>query len=205
MIAAIYDLVGSRRLGDRRRVYSAVGDALERVWVRHREALPARPSRVLGDSVELLALDWEPVAELSHLLLLGGVEFYLGLGVGEAEVLGVYAHEADGPALWSAREALEEAKGGRRLGARVVVRVGAGAERWEAYAARLAALYVLYVSAMSREALLYSYMYVWEGLGVKEIAGRVSRSRGTVSRVLSRSGAYTLRKLIEFTGKQETL
>ena len=196
MIAAIYDLVESKKFRDRRRIYDAVGEALRAVENRHHRVLRARPSRVFGDSVELLAVDWKPMAELSHLLLKDGIRFYLGIGVGRAEVLGEYAHEADGPALWSAREALEEAKSAKKLRTAVVVRAGAGAEKWEIYAAKLAAFYVLYVSSMSQRGLLYSYMYVWEGLSVREAAERVSRSRGTVSRVLGRSGAYMLKRLV---------
>jgi hypothetical protein len=132
--AVIGDLVGSRRVPDRAAAHRALTSALDEV----NEALqPTHPFAVTtGDEYQGACLrlpDAVLAALLVRLTVLPVIDIRCGIGHGAVTVYDATRRPAvqDGPAWWSAREALESVSGARD--ARRTWYVGPGAETVNAF------------------------------------------------------------------------
>lgn len=107
----IGDLVGSREHDSRRGVQEALVAALDRVNELVPAAQPLEPT--IGDelqSVHATLHDALLATLLVRLALPEGLDARFGIGVGEFEIVGTspYGLTQDGPAWWSARQAVVE-------------------------------------------------------------------------------------------------
>lgn len=130
MFALIGDLVGSRDLADR----AAVHRHLVAVLAEVDDLVPGRQRLAVTVGDEFQGSYDDPhlaarVALLVRLAMLPTVDVRVGIGQGRAKVLDPAADPPvqDGPAWWSAREALEEMAAPRRSALRTWF-VGAGSE-----------------------------------------------------------------------------
>lgn len=112
-VALIGDLVGSREHVSRSAVQQALLAALEVVNAHVAAEQPLEPT--IGDELQgVLATPADALRAtlLLRLALPAGMDVRCGLGVGRIEVVGrsAYGLTQDGPAWWSAREAVDSVK-----------------------------------------------------------------------------------------------
>lgn len=131
--AVIGDLVGSRDQPSRGGAQRDLLAALEVVNGRVGAVQPLEPT--IGDEVQAVyesLPDALTATAMVRLALPEGMDCRFGIGVGTLEIVGASAYglTQDGPAWWSAREAIEEVKSMRRQlpGLRTRI-VGDGSER----------------------------------------------------------------------------
>ena len=198
MLAAIFDLVRSRRLGpaEAGRLRETISRCVEQVEVRMVKELVAKPALTAGDSVEFLTSGWKPVVFFFHLSRSAALEFRVGLGAGRVDVLREFADECDGPAFWSARSALEDLDRREARGSLVNFELGEGADCEDARNLELASLSISLIDEMPLRKALYCLHRVWFNERVSDIAMRFGVSRGNVSKVLRGSSCFVLAKLV---------
>ncbi len=202
MLAAIFDLIGSRREVEhagklREKIFKALS-SLEDVWANR---LPAKPALTAGDSVEILAKGWKPVTFFFHLSRTLGLGFRVGLGAGRVDVVREFADECDGPAFWSARSSLEFLRSREARGSVVNFALAEGSEIEDLLELRTASLTISLLAEMPEKRILYCFRRVWLGERVTEIASKYGISKGNVSKALRNTGCFILMKLV--TGNQQ--
>jgi hypothetical protein len=195
-IAVIGDLVGSRRAGDRSRVQADLLDALALVnaHVEAEQALAA----TIGDEFQGV---YRSVGQalraclLIRLALPSPLDARCGLGSGEIEIVGTSAYglTQDGPAWWSARRAITEAKSrevSRNKSLRTwLVDQAAVADEQAINAGLLARDHI--VTAMSPRERRLACGHVL-GQTQAALAQAEGITQGAVSQSLNKSGAYAL-------------
>ncbi len=202
MMAAIFDLVGSRELTHRaEEIRDLVRRGIELVEGMWGSGLIARPALTAGDSVEFLVGDWRPVTFFFHHSLARGLSFRVGLGAGRVDVIREFADECDGPAFWSARTALEGLDLRAGSGSVVNFEVGDGADGEDVRLLLAAALTMAVLTEMPGRRLTYCFRRVWFGERVSDIARRYGVSKGNVSKTLRSTGCFVLSRLVVGEGR----
>lgn len=201
--AVVGDLVGSRRLADRRAAQEALEAALEAASERAAATEPLRPT--VGDEFQgrFPSVEAALTATLRvQLGLAGTAEVRFGVGWG-----GLSLHDPeqapygqDGPAWWAARAALEEVERARRArGAPAGLATGLRAADDAADAATTARLRALRAMLACRDALVAAgderdarlTLAVLDGASVADCAAREGISASAVSQRL-RAGPYAV-------------
>lgn len=195
MVAVIGDLVGSRRATSRREVQDALLVALATAA----EAVPALqdPEPTIGDEFQAV---YATVADALRATLLIRLALPLpwdcraGLGRGRLEIVGTsdYGLTQDGPAWWSAREAVVEVKrreDGRHPGLRTWL-VESGDEEVGMVNAYLLARDELVSRCDERQRRLV--LGLLQGETQKDLAAREGISASAVSQSLRRAGAWSV-------------
>src|SRR5260370_6977693 len=143
-VAIIADAIDSRGLAPpaRKRLQSALQQALPRLNQRYRKALAARFDVTLGDELQCLLADARAIWEISHYIRyqFPEVDWIVACGRGPittALVPGITAPTVDAPSFHAARPALQPAKRDRQ----VLTLAGFPAEHVPALAASYSALY----------------------------------------------------------------
>src|SRR5258708_10886405 len=143
-VAVIADAIDSRGLAPpaRKRLQSALQQALPRLNQRYRKALAARFDVTLGDELQCLLADARTIWEISHYIRyqFPEVDWIVACGRGPittALMPGITAPKVDGPCFHAARAALEAAKRDRQ----VLTLSGFPAEHVPAFAAYYSGLY----------------------------------------------------------------
>src|SRR5260370_16890548 len=121
-VAIIADAIDSRGLAPtaRKRLQSALQQAVPRLNQRYRKALGARFDVTLGDELQCLLADARTIWEISHYIRyqFPEVDWIVACGRGPittALMPGITAPKVDGPCFHAARAALEPAKRDRHL------------------------------------------------------------------------------------------
>ena len=121
MYAVIGDVIGSRRLADRRGAQARIAEVLAEVGgaVRGLQPLEATVGDEFQGAYGTLG-DATRATLLVRLALLPTIDVRCGIGVGEVTVFDERRTPwlQDGPAWWAAREAIEWMAGSRRAGVR---------------------------------------------------------------------------------------
>ena len=194
--AIIADIVGSRRLSDRRAAQAMIDDAIARV--ERDLPLALRPlTATVGDELqgEYRSLD-DALAStlLLRLALPEGVECRFGVGIGPTTTVPSAGGDLqDGPGWWAARAAVEALDGlERRRAPRARTWVVAAPEQDEGMRTDLANAYLLardqLVGVMSERARRLTYGRCL-GLTQQQLAEREGVTQSAVSQVLTTSGA----------------
>src|SRR5258708_27611800 len=143
-VAVIADAIDSRGLAPpaRKRLQTALQQALPRLNQRYRKALAARFDVTLGDELQCLLADARTIWEISHYIRyqFPEVDWVVACGRGPistALIPGITAPKVDGPCFHAARAALEVAKRDRQ----VLTLSGFPAEHIPAFAAYYSGLY----------------------------------------------------------------
>ena len=143
-VAIIADAIDSRGLAPpaRKRLQTALQQALPRLNQRYRKALAARFDVTLGDELQCLLADARTIWEISHYIRyqFPEVDWVVACGRGPittALIPGITAPKVDGPCFHAARAALEVAKRDRQ----VLTLSGFPAEHIPAFAAYYSGLY----------------------------------------------------------------
>lgn len=193
VVAVIGDLVGSRRQASRSDVQAALAVALRQA----NDVVPAvQPLEdTIGDEFQG-AYDTIEAACLAALLvrlaLPEELDSRVGIGVGSIEIVGEsrYGLTQDGPAWWSAREAIVDVKSGERRvpGLRTQVAGSQEGRGWmNAYLLNRDAIVTRFDARQRRLAL-----GVLTGLTRTQLAETEGISASAVSQSLRRSGASAL-------------
>src|SRR5258708_4193732 len=145
-VAVIADAIDSRGLAPpaRKRLQSALQQALPRLNQRYRKALAARFDVTLGDELQCLLADARTIWEISHYIRyqFPEVDWIVACGRGPittALMPGITAPKVDGPCFHAARAALEAAKRDRQ----VLTLAGFPPQHLPAFAAYYSHLYFL--------------------------------------------------------------
>jgi hypothetical protein len=143
-VAVIADAIDSRGLAPaaRKRLQTALQQALPRLNQRYHQALAARFDVTLGDELQCLLADARTIWEISHYIRyqFPEVDWVVACGRGPittALTPGITAPRVDGPCFHAARAALEVAKRDRQ----VLTLSGFPAEHIPAFAAYYSGLY----------------------------------------------------------------
>src|SRR5712671_513695 len=120
-VGLIGDVVGSRRLGASARddLQGQIRRSLEEINERFSSSVAAKFLITIGDEFQGLLQDPAVLPELIRALEMGLPNTVLRLGIGRGAIHtgpAEYAIGMDGPAWHAAREALTQARAGRRLG-----------------------------------------------------------------------------------------
>jgi len=120
-VGLIGDVVGSRRLGASARddLQGQIRRSLEEINERFSSSVAAKFLITIGDEFQGLLQDSAVLPELIRALEMGLPNTVLRLGIGRGAIHtgpAEYAIGMDGPAWHAAREALTQARAGRRLG-----------------------------------------------------------------------------------------
>jgi len=197
MIAVILDIRGYRRFNVKERtgIRFTIKGILNKIYDLYSSVLPTKPSLTYGDSIEIVTLDWIPVVHLLHLLYfnLPNLKFYMGIGIGELDIIEKYADDSDGPAFWRARDALREAKFDKSA---AVIRLSRKFKDIERYAASLIVMYFVILQTMSYDQIKCSYYYIWEDMVIEDIAKKFSKSVKDIEKILFKPNVYTMKKII---------
>ncbi|WP_169746512.1 SatD family protein [Demequina phytophila] len=195
MTAVIVDIVGSRRLLDRRGAQIGVLEAFMSAEHATRPLVPL--GATVGDEFQAVYVDVESavrVTTLAALLLADDVEFRVGIGIGE--VVQIDGDISDGSAWWRAREAIDEAHRRERAGEASVRSwcVGDG----ERHAFEVCAVLLLRDHILSRMKARERRIAAQVLLGDNQVAIAVREgiSQAAVSQSAHRSGAISLREAI---------
>ena len=197
LLAAIFDLIKSREMSGRaEEIRNLVKMGIELVEDRWDRELVARPALTAGDSVEFLVGDWRPVTFFFHYSLTHRLRFRVGLGAGRVDVIREFADECDGPAFWSARDALERLDLERSGGSVLDFEKGEGMDQKDRENLLTATLTMAMLAEMPDRRLTYCFRRVWFGEGVSDIARRYGVSKGNVSKTLRGTGCFILSRLV---------
>ncbi len=197
MLAAIFDLIRSRKLSDRaEEIRGIIRRGMDLVEERWGQELAARPALTAGDSVEFLARDWRPLTFFFHYSLASNLRFRVGLGAGSVHLVRRFADECDGPAFWSARSALEALSSRRGRVSVLNLEVGEGADPDDERNIYVAALSMAVLAEMPGKRATYCFRRAWFGEKIEEIARRYGVSKGNVSKTLRSSGCFIISRLL---------
>lgn len=159
-----------------------------------KEVIPIEPAITGGDKLEIIATKWYPLTYLFHHFLRLGFPFRGGLSTGKLQIRKETVDESDGPVLWSARKALNQARGKNQ---QISLEFGRGTTREDKLSAFKAYLSMGVILNMTRTQREYSFAFVWNDKNITEISKEANRSKPSISTTLKRANAYILQDLLK--------
>jgi hypothetical protein len=200
MIAAIIDIVASRKVSTRQRkeLDRKLRSLLSGLYQRFQKHCLAQPALTQGDSIELLVDGWQPIVFIFHSLLMADQEFRVGLGTGEVTIQKENADECDGPAFWNAREALDEIKQMKYMSRPAAFNIDENSSVTESGIVIESILFLTTLLSLTRTQLEHCYHFIWEKKSISEIAETIETSKGNVSRSLSKTPCYLLERVMAY-------
>ena len=200
MIAVIIDIVASRDVDahSRKKLDKKLREILNEVYERFKETCVAVPTLTQGDSMELLVISWQPIVFLFHRLLMDSFEFRVGFGTGEILIQKENTDECDGPAFWNARDALNEIKNAKYMDRSAGFKFDERTMLNEINAVIQSILIFTTLVSLSAMQVRYCFYYIWENKQISKIAEVTRRSKGNISKTLSKTPCYLIEKVMSF-------
>lgn len=194
--ATFIDIVNSRKLSvdEFNHILSIFDTTLVEFNSRFKTYIISKGSICSGDGVKLLTRHWLPPLYFLHKLLIHQIRFRVGFGVGLVFIIRTCVDECNGPALWSAHEALEQSK---KMKLPFFFIIDESASREEKVGLSCLVLSFLQLLRMTQTQRIYSFEFLWNNRSVKEISELFSVSKSAVSVALKRSGCRFLKLIFD--------